>query len=52
MRKNNKKLVHFKIHNLHQAEVFLDSRGDKGNYVELSSLFFQTFIRQHYLPFS
>ena len=48
----NKQLVHFNIHNLHWAEIFLDSRGDKGNYVELSSLFFETFFRQHYHPFS
>ena len=52
MRKDNKKLVHFNIHNLLRPEIFLGSGGDKGNYVELSSLFFETFIRQHYLPFS
>ena len=52
MRKNNKKLVHFNIHDLHRAEIFLDSGDDKGNYIELSSLFIETFIRQHYLPFS
>ena len=52
MRKNNKKLVHFNLHDLRGAEIFLDSGGDKVNYVELSPLFIETFFRQHYLPFS
>ena len=50
MRKNNKKLVNFNIHDLHRVEIFLDSGGDKVNNVELSPLFIETFIRQHYLP--
>ena len=45
MRKNNKKLVNFNIHDLHGVEIFLDSGGDKVNNVELSPLFIETFIR-------